>query len=66
MFVILTFVRNANAWHGNPWDDLRWCLVLRFGVQVAEKSGTETAKEVRVCRAPVIEVGHHHYSEVLA
>lgn len=65
MFVILTFVRNANVRYGNPYDDLRWHLVLLFGIELAEKSGTDTAKAVRVCRAPATEISHHHRGGVL-
>lgn len=66
MFVILTFVRNANVWYGSPCDDLGWQLLLRFGVQLAEKSGTDTAKGLRGCRAPATEMSHHHLGGVLA
>jgi hypothetical protein len=66
MFVITTFVRNANALHGNPGHIPLRFLVRQFDTHSKDKPNTGSLEELYVNDVWAIRNGHRRRGEVLA
>lgn len=65
MFVITTFVRNANALRGDPPTDPGSFYMRHFDTLSLKQSDVDSARAERFCCASIATTNHHHHGDGL-